>query len=79
MSHKDRACKESIDYKVLNDTGARVPKIRDSANMSKDMLDEKKLLELRILDDIKDIYDCNNLNELETVEDLTEVLDEILP
>ena len=39
--------------------------------------EEKKLLELQIFDDIKNIYDTNNLEELETVDDLTELLEEI--
>ena len=75
----NRACKKSFDYKVYNDTGNKVPKVRASAKMSKDSLDEKKLLELRIFDDIKNVYDSNvDLEELETVEEITEVLDEIL-
>ena len=78
MSHKDRACKTDFDYRIYNNTGTKVPKVRDSAKMSKEALDEKKLLELRIFDDIKNIYDTNvNLEELETVEDLTDVLNEI--
>ena len=79
MSHKDRACKTDFDYRIYNTTGTKVPKTTDSAKMSKEALDEKKLLELRIFDDIKNIYDTNvNLEELETVEDLTDVLNEIL-
>ena len=75
----NRACKKSFEYKIYHGTGDKVPKVRDSAKMSKDTLDEKKLSELRIFDDIKNVYDSNvDLDELDTVEDLTEVLDEIL-
>ena len=46
--------------------------------MAQTPLDEKKVLELQIFDDIKYIYDSNAvLDDLGTLEDLTEVLDEI--
>ena len=47
--------------------------------MAKEAVDEKRMLELRIFDDVKNVYDVNvDLNDLETVEDLSEVLEEIL-
>ena len=46
--------------------------------MAQSSLNEKKVLELQIFDDIKYIYDNNAvLDDLETVEDLNEVLEEI--
>ena len=46
--------------------------------MAQTSLNEKKVLELQIFDDIKYIYDNNAvLDDLETVEDLNEVLEEI--
>ena len=46
--------------------------------MAKEAIDEKRMLELRIFDDIKNVYDVNvDLEDLETVEDLSEVLEEI--
>ena len=52
MSRKSRACKSDFDYKVYGKTGEKIPKTRDSANMASE---EKKLLELQIFDDIKNI------------------------
>ena len=46
--------------------------------MAKEAVDEKRMLELRIFDDIKNVYDTYvDINHLETVEDLSEVLEEI--
>ena len=46
--------------------------------MAQTPLDEKRVLELKIFDDIMYIYDNNTvLDDLETVEELTEVLEEI--
>ena len=77
LNRKDRKCKIDFDYKVFDDTGVKISKNRDFVNMSGNMLEEKKLLELQIFDDIKNIYDTNLLNEMETVEDLEEVLAEV--
>ena len=74
MSRKSRSCKSDFDYKVYDKTGVKIPISRNSANMA---LEEKKLLELQIFDDVMNIYDNNNLEELETVDDLTELLEEI--
>ena len=70
---RTRKCKIDFDYGVYNETGEKVPKDRSSVKMASP-LEEKKLLELQIFDDIKYIYDTNVLDDIECVEDLDEVL-----
>ena len=78
MSNPSRACKSDFDYKVYNDSGVKIPVSRSSLKMAKEAVDEKRMLELRIFDDIKNVYDTYvDINHLETVEDLSEVLEEI--
>ena len=73
---RTRKCKIDFDYRVYNETGEKVPKDRSSVKMASP-LEEKKLLELQIFDDIKYIYDTNVLDDIECVEDLDEVLREV--
>ena len=56
MSSKARACKVDFDFKIYNRTGDKIPITRSSTKMAQTPLDEKKVLELQIFDDIKYIY-----------------------
>ena len=75
-NHRTRKCKVDFDYRVYNETGVKVPKDRSSVKMASP-LEEKKLLELQIFDDIKFIYDTNVLDDIDSVEYLDEVLSEV--
>ena len=75
-SRRTRKCKTDFDYGIYNETGVKVAVDRTSVKMASP-LEEKKLFELQIFDDIQYIYDTNVLGEIDDVEDLNEVLIEI--
>ena len=83
MSNRaSRACKIDIDYKLFHTKGVKIPKNRDSVNrdflkMSGDNIEERKLQELQIFNDIQEVYDTNIIGDTESVDDLTDVLGEI--
>ena len=68
--------KSDIDYRVYHNTGEKVSIDRTSEKMASP-LEEKKLLELQIFDDIKYTYDTNLIAEIEGVEELGDLLIEI--
>ena len=76
---RSRQCKLDIDYRETGISGKKVPIDRPkSSNMTdKKLLEEKRLYELQIFDDIQDIYDTHILDEVDGLEDLEEVLEEI--
>ena len=75
-SRRTRKCKTDFDYGIYNETGVKVAVDRTSVKMASP-LEEKKLFDLQIFDDIQYIYDTNVLGEIDDVEDLNEVLIEI--
>ena len=83
MSNRaSRACKIDIDYRRFHTEGVKIPKNRKSDNgdflkMSGDTLEERKMQELQIFNDIQEVYDTNIIGDTESVDELTEVLDEI--
>ena len=83
----DRACKIDFDYFLYHTQGVKVPKARKhpaskiscsktSTNMS-DNLEERKMQELQIFSDIQEVYDTHIVDEIESVEELSDVLEEI--
>ena len=77
-----RACKIDIDYKRFHLEGVKIPRGRrsvdgNSSKMSVDNLEDRKMQELQIFNDIQEVYDTNIIGDAESVEELTEVLDEI--
>ena len=77
--NKPRKCKSDFDYGIYHETGVKVSIERAvSSNMAEQkQLEEKKLLELQIFDDIQDIYDTHILDELDGLEELEDVLAEV--
>ena len=80
-SSKSRACKSDFDYLYYHTHGVKMAKDRTSAEndapiYSVENLESIKMQELHIFNDIQEIYDTNLVDEVETVDELTEVLDE---
>ena len=75
-NRRTRKGKSDIDYRVYHNTGEKVSIDRTSEKMASP-LEEKKLLELQIFDDIKYTYDTNLIAEIEGVEELGDLLIEI--
>ena len=76
---KPRKCKIDFNYSIYSKTGVKVPIERAAPSNMDDQkqLEEKKLLELQIFDDIQDIYDTHALDGVDGLEELEEVLEEI--
>ena len=76
---RSRQCKLDIDYRETGISGKKVPidRPKPSNITDKKLLEEKRLYELQIFDDIQDIYDTHILDEVDGLEDLEEVLEEI--
>ena len=74
MCDQNRKTKLDIDYKIFNKTGEKVLKSRRSEKMA---LSEKKLKELKVRGDIQEIFDTCAGDDLETVDEITENLEEM--
>ena len=70
MSHP-REVKKRIDYKVFGSTGEKVLK----SNITD--MDDKKLKELQVFDDIKNLQEVYPINELESSNDLIEYINSL--
>ena len=71
---KGRKVKVDIDYKVYGNTGEKIPIIRETAtNMD---LESRKILELKVVADLKDILENDEIEEMDS-DELEEKLGEM--
>ena len=69
MTDRGRRAKVNIDYNIFHKTGEKVLKIE---KMEGSDLNEKKIVELQISEDILEIFNIYNINELDSVDELSE-------
>ena len=76
---KSRKVKVDFDYGIYNKHGIKIPKDRNSLETVPKMgetLDDRKLKEMQIFDDIQEVYDTGIIDNVESVEELTDILNE---